>query len=185
MRLYPYMVVILLLASNTSAECRDKECMPDTYEHSDGGSAITFYYDSVFQIGSNWFIIFEYDSGYSEDTISFEFGEGPSKTVKVQGEGEFIGMIEESISFPGSSFANEEFHKKLFINFTQSNGEEGKLLELKIHINKPPAEDLIFLWGGMTVFWLSIGLYVLYISNKFRELSDKIGVENNGAREKN
>jgi hypothetical protein len=183
-RFYFGFVVILLLVSNTSAECRSKECMPDSYEHRDNGT-IFFYYDSIFEIGSNWFIIFEYGNGYSENTISFEFEDGPSKTVKVQGEGEFNGMIEESISFPGSSFINEEFHKKLFINFTQSNGEEGKSLELKIHINKPPAEDLVFLWGGMTVFWLSIGLYVLYISNKFRELSDKIGVENNGAREKN
>ena len=184
MRFFPYLLVVLLVASNASAECRAKECMPDSYENRDNGT-IFFYYDSIFEIGSNWFIIFEYGNGYSENTISFEFEDGPSKTVKVQGEGEFNGMIEESISFPGSSFINEEFHKKLFINFTQSNGEEGKSLELKIHINKPPAEDLIFLWGGMTVFWLSIGLYVLYISNKFRELSDKIGVENNGTREKN
>ena len=184
MRLYSGLVVILLLATNTSAECRAKECMPDTYEHTDDGTII-FYYNSIFEIGSNWFIIFEYGSGNSEDTISFEFEEGPSKTVKVQGEGEFNGIIEESISFPGSSFVKEDFHKKLFINFTNSVGEEGEPLELKIHINKPSADDLVLLWGGMTVFWLSIGLYVLYISNKFRELSDKIGVENNGAREKN
>ena len=68
------------------------------------------------------------------------------------------------------------------------NGEGGEFFssyELEIQINKPPADDLVYLWGGMTIFWLSIGLYVLYISNKFRELSEKIGVENNGAREKN
>ena len=185
MRFFPYLLVALLVAGNASAECRDKECMPDIYEHSDGGSVIIFYYDSVFQIGSNWFMIFEYGSGHSENTISVEFEDGPSKTVKVQGEGDFNGMIEESISFSGSSFVNEDFHKKLFINFTNSIGEEGEPLELKIHINKQPAEDLVFLWGGMTVFWLSIGLYVLYISSKFHELSDKIGVENNEPREKN
>ena len=47
MRLYSCLVLILLLASNTSAECRAKECMPDTYEHIDG-DVIVFYYDSIF-----------------------------------------------------------------------------------------------------------------------------------------
>jgi hypothetical protein len=36
----------------------------------------------------------------------------------------------------------------------------------------------------MTVFWASIGAYVMYLSNKFRELSDKSGLED-GRREKN
>ena len=92
-----------------------------------------------------------------------------------------------SVSFSGSSFTKESFHNVFYINFT-STGDQGQEVlwsyELEIQINKPagPADDLVFLWGGMTVFWLSIGLYVLYISNKFRELSDKIGVENNGSR---
>ena len=30
-----------------------------------------------------------------------------------------------------------------------------------------------YLWGGMTVFWFSIGAYVLYISSKFTQLSEK------------
>ena len=64
-----------------------------------------------------------------------------------------------------------------YINFT-STGDQGQEVlwsyELEIQINKPPADDLNFLWGGMPVFCSSIALYVLYISNKFRELSDKV-----------
>ena len=188
MKLYSYLVVILLLASNTSAECRDIECMPDEYRaefHS--GSDWIFYYDSIFTIGSNWYIIFERDGGVQNpETITFSFVDGPNK--KITGFDEAPKPDNSSISFSGSSFIKESFHNVFYINFT-STGDQGQEVlwsyELEIQINKPPADDLVYLWGGMTIFWLSIGLYVLYISNKFRELSDKIGVENNGVREKN
>jgi len=190
MKLYPYLLVILLLASNTSAECRDIECMPDEYRaefHS--GSDWIFYYDSIFTIGSNWYIIFERDGGVQNpETITFSFVDGPNK--KITGFDEAPKPDNSSISFSGSSFTKESFHNVFYINFT-STGDQGQEVfwsyELEIQINEDPspANDLVYLWGGMSVFWLSIGLYVLYISNKFRELSDKIGVENNGIRKKN
>ena len=190
MKLYPYLVVILLLASNTSAECRDIECMPDEYRaefHS--GSDWIFYYDSIFTIGSNWYIIFERDGGVQNpETITFSFVDGPNK--KITGFDEAPKQDNSSISFSGSSFTKESFHNVFYINFT-STGDQGQEVlwsyELEIQINEDPspANDLVYLWGGMSVFWLSIGLYVLYISNKFRELSDKIGVEDNGIRKKN
>ena len=31
MRFYSYLVLILLLASNATAECRDKDCMPEKF----------------------------------------------------------------------------------------------------------------------------------------------------------
>ena len=37
---------------------------------------------------------------------------------------------------------------------------------------------MVYLWGGMSVFWFSIGAYVLYISNKLRELSKKVKSNN-------
>ncbi len=186
MRLYSYLVVILLLATNASAECRDKDCMPNQYvvewENSTGW---TFHYDSVFTIGDNWFIIFEREGHSNPDNITFEFAKGPSKITDF--DNNVTNDNPSSISFSGSSFIEESFHNVFYINFTR-NGEDGEIFssyELEIQINKPLADDLVYLWGGMTILWLSIGLYVLYISNKFRELSDKIGVENNGAREKN
>ena len=80
MRSYPYLVVILLLASNASAECRDKECMPNQYTAEwENVTDWIFYYDSVFTIGDNWFIIFEREGPSNPDTITFEFAKGPSK----------------------------------------------------------------------------------------------------------
>jgi hypothetical protein len=181
------MLVILLLASNTSAECRDIGCMPDEYRaefHS--GSDWIFYYDSIFTIGSNWYIIFERDEGvHNPETINFSFVDGPNK--KITAFNENPKSDNGSVSFSGSSFTKESFHNVFYINFTTTSDAKEILwsYELEIQINKPPADDLVYLWGGMSVFWLSIGLYVLYISNKFRELSDKIGVEINGDREKN
>ena len=189
MRFFLYLLMVLLVASNASAECRDKECMPNQYTAEwENSTDWTFHYDSVFTIGDNWFIIFEREGPSNPDTITFEFAKGPSKITDfdnnvINGNPADNG----SISFSGSSFVEESFHNVFYINFTR-NGESGEIFssyELEIQINKPPADDLVYLWGGMTIFWLSIGLYVLYISNKFRELSDKIGVENNGAREKN
>jgi len=186
MRFYSYLVVILLLAGNASAECRDKECMPNQYTAEwENSTDWTFHYDSIFTIGDNWFIIFEREGPSNPDSITFEFAKGPSKITDF--DNNVTKVTSGSISFPGSSFIDESFHNVFYINFTTNRGD-GELFssyELEIQINKPAADDLVYLWGGMTVFWLSIGLYVLYISNKFRELSDKIGVENNGDREKN
>ena len=54
-------------------------------------------------------------------------------------------------------------------------GEGGMKNEfnLSVDINKPPADDLLYLWGGMTVFWLSIGAYVIYMSSKLTRLRPK------------
>ena len=91
-----------------------------------------------------------------------------------------VGILRFSVQF---NFSEEVFHKSLFVNITDEHDSLESII-LKIHINKPPAEDMIYLWGGMTVFWASIGAYVIYLSNKFRVLSDKSGLED-GRREKN
>ena len=175
MRFSSCLIVILLLAGNASAECRDKECMPDEYR-AEFQSDWIFYYDSIFTIGSNWYIIFERGGGvHNPETINFSFVDGPSK--KITAFDENPKSDNGSVSFSGSSFTKESFHNVFYINFT-STGDQGQEVlwsyELEIQINKPPADDLNFLWGGMTVFWSSIALYVLYMSNKFRELSDKV-----------
>ena len=187
MRFLLFLLVVLFVVSNASAECRDKECMPNQYTAEwENATDWTFHYDTIFTIGDNWFIIFERIEGSSNpDSITFEFEKGPSKITDF--DNNVTKVNSGSISFSGSSFIEESFHNVFYINFTR-NGEDGEIFssyELEIQINKPPAEDLVFLWGGMTVFWLSIGLYVLYISSKFHELSDEIGVENNEPREKN
>jgi len=181
MKIHSFLLMILLVAGNVSAECREKSCMPNEYLHNDRMSSVYFYYDSIFEIGTNWFIIFEYDSAFSKDNISFEFHNGPVKIINLAGEN----SSEESVSFPGSSFTSEEFHKILYINFTDGNGQERESFELEVHINKPPAEDMRYLWGGMTIFWISIGAYVLYLSSKYKELSNKLGLVEDGDREKN
>ena len=43
---------------------------------------------------------------------------------------------------------------------------------------------MLFLWGGMTVFWTSIGAYVIYLSKKINDLDTK-GLVEDGEREKN
>jgi len=70
------------------------------------------------------------------------------------------------------------------VNITDKNDNLEGSFVLKIHINKPPAEDMIYLWGGMSVFWIAIGAYTLFLSKKFRELNDKIGFTD-GQKEKN
>tara|TARA_B100000700_G_C14904940_1_gene789249 strand:+ start:288 stop:857 length:570 start_codon:yes stop_codon:yes gene_type:complete len=188
MRLYSYVIVnlilsvivIAILAAPASAECREKECMTHKSEfEEEGGLLHTFYYNKVFEIGTNWYIIFDYPSGKSSDTISFEFQSGLNKTHKYDSN-----KSTDSVSFSGSSFNREEFDFHINITVTGPEGIDGEFTIL-IHINKPPAEDMIYLWGGMTVFWVAIGAYTLYISNKFRDLSNKLGGYENGPRKKN
>ena len=175
MRFIVLLITVLFLSGSVSAECRDKECMPnerivtdaDRYGPSSSGG-FSIYYDNVFEIGTNWFVIFEYGSQHN-GLLEFNFGNGVTKNLTLFNEG---GIIKDSVSFSGSTFDNEEPHKRLYVNFSTENGA-GWSVELDIFVNKPPADDLFYLWAGMTVFWVSIGAYVLYISTKLGQLIDK------------
>tara|TARA_B100000029_G_scaffold284375_1_gene278113 strand:- start:167 stop:712 length:546 start_codon:yes stop_codon:yes gene_type:complete len=181
MRFFSLMLIILLLSNNVAAECREKECMLKEYKYQDNSETWhTFYYDNIFNIGTNWYIIFEYQnfSVQNGDTISFEFGTGLSKIHVYDTDKEI-----DSISFSGSSYTEEIFNLELYVNITGSEGTKGAFV-LEIHVNKPFAEDMMYLWGGMTVFWIAIGAYTLFLSNRLRELSNRSGLED-GNREKN
>ena len=169
MKLYPYLFILLILAGNASAECKEKECMTTEYKfQQDGGTWHTFYYNEVFNIGTNWYLIFDYPSGKSDSNISFEFATGLSKVHVYDPDKET-----DSISFPGSSFTEEIFNLELYVNITGPDGSDGEFV-LNIQVNKPPADDMLYLWGGMTVFWVAVGSYVLYLSNKLNELNSKV-----------
>ena len=77
----------------------------------------------------------------------------------------------DSVSFSGSSFSEEKFN--LVLNVKINGNNTSNEFELSIDINKPPADDLFYLWGGMAIFWISIGAYVLYISSKFTQLRER------------
>jgi CcmD family protein len=81
----------------------------------------------------------------------------------------------DSVSFSGSTFTSEKFDFNLHLTITQSqSGEIVANSTFKIDINKPSDDDMFYLWGGMTVFWVAIGAYVLYLSSQFRELNKKV-----------
>jgi len=189
MRFFSIFLVILLLSSNAAADCREKECMPEefvTYVNAVNGAKWYFYYDSVFNIGTNWFIIIESEATYFHGDILFDFGNNLTKSIDVNlGEGSFVQKMENgSISFPGSTFSDEEFNRILYINFTEDDRGQTDSFQLRIQINEPPADDMVYLWGGMTVFWIAIGSYSLFLSNKFRELDNKMRFTD-GQKEKN
>ena len=168
MRLIVLILTTLLLSGSVFAECKGKECMTHESEfQQEGGTWHAFYYNKVFEIGTNWYLIFDYPSGKTNDTISFEFSTGLAKTLTYDSDKET-----DSVSFSGSSFTEEEFDFPLYINVTGPEGIDGEFI-IYIHINKPPADDLFYLWGGMTVFLTSIGAYVLYISSKLTQLREQ------------
>ena len=165
MRLFALLLTILLFSGSSLAECRNKDCMTAQFELETTGH--TFHYDEVYNIGTNWYIIFDYPENNTNKTINFEFGNGISKVHDYDND-----LVTDSISFSGSAFNEEKLN--LVLNITITNEDNSTIdFNLKIDINKPPADDLFYLWGGMTVFWTAIGAYVLYISSKFTKLRDK------------
>ena len=164
MRLFVMILTILVLSGLVSAECREKDCMTNEFKFDSTGHV--FYYNEVFDIGTNWYIIFDFPESNTNDSIEFSFVDGPSK-IHTYNEAE----VTDSVSFPGSSFSEEKFN--LVLNVKINGNNTSNEFNLSIDINKPPADDLFYLWGGMTVFWTAIGAYVLYISSKFTKLRDK------------
>ena len=169
MRLFTSILLLLLIIGSVSAECRNKSCMTNEFKFIDEGNTTghIFYYDEVFNIGSNWYIIFDYPEGNSNTTISFEFDSGVSKTHSYDNT-----RVTDSISFSGSSFSEESLNINLKVTIEEEGGMKNGF-NLSVDINKPPADDLFYLWGGMTVFWLSIGAYVIYMSSKLTRLRAK------------
>ena len=169
MRLFTSILLLLLIIGSVSAECRNKSCMTNEFKFIDEGNNTghIFYYDEVFNIGSNWYIIFDYPEGNSNTTISFEFDSGVSKTHSYDNT-----QVTDSISFSGSSFSEENLNMNLKITIEEEGGMKNGF-NLSVDINKPPADDLFYLWSGMTVFWLSIGAYVIYMSTKLTRLRAK------------
>ena len=165
MRLLALFFTILLFSGSSLAECRNKDCMTAQFELETTGH--TFHYDEVFNIGTNWYIIFDYPENNTNETITFEFYSGISKVHEYDND-----LVTDSISFSGSTFNEEKLNLVLNITITNEDNSTSDF-NLKIDINKPPADDLFYLWGGMTVFWTAIGAYVLYISSKFTKLRDK------------
>ena len=179
MRLFVMILTILVLSGSTFAECRVRECMPNERDVTEANYGFMIFYDSVFEIGSNWFIIFEYGSGHANGLLEFDFGNDVIKNIildsfeQEQGTSEVeTGLLVDSVSFSGSTFSDEVPHKMMYVNFSNEDGYVWSV-ELDIFVNKPPADDLFYLWGGMTVFWASIGAYVLYISSKFTQLRER------------
>ena len=164
MRLFVMILTILVFSGLVSAECREKSCMTNEFKFDSTGH--TFYYNEVFDIGTNWYIIFDYPESNNNNSIEFTFVDGPSK-VYTYNEDE----VTDSVSFSGSSFSDEKFNTVLNIKVNGNNTNVE--FNLSIDVNKPPADDLFYLWGGMTVFWFSIGAYVLYISTKFTQLRER------------
>ena len=175
MRIRLILVLILLSMipfSSADQYCHGDNCFTNKGHINLNEEVLHIYYNSLFTIGENWFVVFHITSAdidYGID-LSFEGGNSASLTIP-NGSSDYT----DSVSFPGSTFVSEKFDFNLYLTITQS--QDGKVVAnstFKIDINKPTEDDMIYLWGGMTVFWIAIGSYVLYLSIKFKELRNKV-----------
>ena len=165
-------IIMLLLPVSADSYCHQDECFTDKAElFVSNDQIVHIYYNSLFEIGENWFIVIWLENGTNNDIdLRFDFGGDISKTIEIKnGSSNYT----DSLSFSGSTFSSEKFDTELNVSF---NGNKSMILE--IDVNKKPAEDMFYLWGGMSVFWFAIGTYVLYISNKLRVLSKRIEGKN-------
>ena len=115
MRFILILVTFSLLLGSVSAECKDKDCMPDSYEFGNYGH-VNIYYNSVFEIGKNWFIIIELNQTDKYYDFNFEFEEGSSKGAHLEDMSDNPDgrQVTDSISFSGSIFSEEVFQIDLW-----------------------------------------------------------------------
>ena len=158
----------------TAAEqyCHDDNCFTNLDSINLNGEDLQIYYNSLFTIGENWFVVFHIINIEDDYNLELIFEDGNSKSLALPGGSS---NYTDSVSFSGSTFMSEKFNFNLELRITQSQG--GEIIansNFKIDINKPSDDDMFYLWGGMTIFWVAIGSYTLYLSSKFRELSNKV-----------
>ena len=164
-------IIVLANPSSAGYNCHQEECFTDKAELVlFDEEMVHIYYNSLFEIGENWFIVIWFENSTDSSVeIVFDFGNDISKSLEIE---EGSSNYTDSLSFSGSTFNSEIFDKELNVSFN------GNSLILEIDINKKPAEDMFYLWGGMSVFWFAIGIYVLYLSDKLRTLSKKVNRNN-------
>jgi len=152
--------------------CHGDNCFTNRDSINLNGEDLQIYYNSLFTIGENWFVVFHITSIEDDYNLELTFEDGNSKSLTLpEGSSNYT----DSVSFSGSTFMSEKFNYNLDLRITQS--QDGEIIAnstFKIDINKPSDDDMFYLWGGMTVFWVAIGSYTLYLSGKFRELSNKL-----------
>jgi hypothetical protein len=175
MRIGLILVLILLSATAfSSAEryCHEDNCFTNRGYVNLNGEDLHIYYNSLFTIGENWFIVFHITGTDTDYDIGLSFEDGNSKSLRILGGSS---NYTDSVSFSGSTFVSEKFDFDLNLTITQS--QDGTVVAnstFSIDINAPSDDDMFYLWGGMTVFWVAIGAYVLYLSSKVGELRNKV-----------
>ena len=136
MRFILILVTFSLLLGSVSAECKDKDCMPDSYEFGNYGH-VNIYYNSVFEIGKNWFIIIELNQTEEYYDFNFEFEEGSSKGAHLEDMSDnpdVKTLIQKEVDTAMASFSNYERVKEFSILprlFTIEDGELTPKLSVK------------------------------------------------------
>ena len=128
----------------------------------DGSASVTVSYDPVFRAGEAWFIDLEVTGGDGY-TVEAEFAgvEPRSKVLPADGS--------VSFSFPGATFHGEAFNVLLELQLVHDGSVVDNMTVL-IDVSVPPPSDLLWLWGGMTVLWLGIAGYAVWLHRRQAEL---------------
>ena len=147
------LALALLLLPSAAAE---------TVTLTNGDASVSVSYNPVFRTGEAWFIDLEVENGDGY-TVEAEFSgaELRSKALPVAGGASF--------SFPGATFHSEAFNVPLELRLLR-DGNVVANMTVEIDVSVPPAEDLLWLWGGMTVFWLGIAGYAGWLHRRQAEL---------------
>ena len=175
-----FLIFLLILPVSEGSYCHQEECFTDKAELVVLDEQIVhIYYNSLFEIGENWFIIIWLEGPIENDLdLVFDFSNDNSKTLVINKNSS---NYTDSLSFSGSTFNSEIFNVELNVSFNGNNNTgviKSNSIILEIDVNKKAADDMVYLWGGMSIFWFAIGTYVLYLSNKLSDLSKKIKSNN-------
>mgnify|MGYP000055258393 FL=1 len=150
------LLLALLLLPTTTAE---------EVTLTDGYASVTVDYDPVFHAGEAWFIDPEITGGNASGgyAVEAEFAgtEPRSKALPIDGS--------VSFSFPGATFHGEAFNVPLELQLVRDGSVVDNITVL-IDVSVPPPSDLLWLWGGMTVLWLGIAGYAVWLHRRQAEL---------------
>jgi|TARA_B100000959_G_scaffold72355_1_gene76756 CcmD family protein len=147
------LLLALLLLPTTTAE---------EVTLTDGNASVTVGYDPVFHAGETWFIDLEVTGGDGY-AVKAEFANGESRSKALPTDGSV------SFSFPGATFHDEAFNVPLELQLVHDGSVVDNMTVL-IDVSVPPPSDLLWLWGGMTVLWLGIAGYAVWLHRRQAEL---------------
>ena len=158
------MMALLSLPGVVSQLYEGHENIEMSCRENDEDAKILIQYNPVVEIGTEWHIYLDWN-GCNNLTFRVVMSEtamgSESRGIALTNDSEKDGIV-----FQRYTFYEEDFNVLVTFSLLDEDGNIKESKEIYIDVNKTIPNDLRNLWIAMSLFWVGIGGYMIYMYQK-------------------